>query len=158
MRGPLAYLPGVRVILCRQGDVLIALPLEFVIEIMRPLPVKPVQETPPFVRGLSIVRGAPIPVVDAAGLLGAAEAEAGRWVHLRVGARSVALAIQSVEGFAEVASASTAPLPPLLGDARADVIDAIAALDADLLMVLDAAHVLSEADWRALDGTMAAGA
>ena len=43
---------------------LAALPLEHVVETMRPLPVEPLGDAPRFILGLSIVRGEPIPVVD----------------------------------------------------------------------------------------------
>jgi purine-binding chemotaxis protein CheW len=36
---------------------------------MRPLPIKPIAGTPGFVRGVSIIRGAPTPVIDLKALL-----------------------------------------------------------------------------------------
>jgi purine-binding chemotaxis protein CheW len=42
-------------------------------------------------------------------------------------------------------------LPPLLGGARRDLVTAIGALDAELLVVLDSARVLPEDSWRAID-------
>lgn len=145
-------------LLCRQRGVVIAVPIGYVIEIMRPLAVESLQGMPTFVRGLSVVRGAPIPVIDAGVLLGGTNADATRWVSLRVGARSVALAVESVEGFGELLPESTSPLPPLLHEARAEVIAAIGALDSNLLLVLDATRILSEAQWRALEQTTAVGA
>ena len=44
-----------------------AIPLDYVAETMRPLPIEPVAGTPGFVRGVSVIRGAPTPVVDLKG-------------------------------------------------------------------------------------------
>ena len=46
-----------------------AIPLQHVAETMRPLPIEPVAGTPGFVRGVSVIRGAPTPVVDLRALL-----------------------------------------------------------------------------------------
>ncbi len=43
--------------------------LHHVAETMRPLPFKPVAGTPGFVRGVSVIRGTPTPVVDLKALL-----------------------------------------------------------------------------------------
>jgi chemotaxis signal transduction protein len=46
-----------------------AFPLHHVAETMRPLPIQPVAGTPSFVRGVSVIRGTPTPVVDLKALL-----------------------------------------------------------------------------------------
>ena len=46
-----------------------AIPLHHVGETMRPLRIEPVGRTPGFVRGVSMIRGAPTPVVDLKALL-----------------------------------------------------------------------------------------
>ena len=46
-----------------------AFPLRHVAETLRPLPIKPVAGTPGFVRGVSVIRGTPTPVVDLKALL-----------------------------------------------------------------------------------------
>ena len=55
-------------LLCRAGSHCFALPMPHVIEIMRMLPIKSLVGAPPQVRGLCIIRGTPVPVIDA-GLL-----------------------------------------------------------------------------------------
>jgi purine-binding chemotaxis protein CheW len=57
-------------LLCQVGSVVCCLPLESVSETMRSLAVDAVAGMPAFVAGVSIVRGAPLPVVDLAKLLG----------------------------------------------------------------------------------------
>jgi chemotaxis signal transduction protein len=46
-----------------------AFPLHLVAETLRPLPIEPVAGTPSFVRGMSVIRGKPTPVVDLKALL-----------------------------------------------------------------------------------------
>jgi len=57
-------------LLCHVGSFVCALPVEHVVEIMRPLPIRHLEDVPPFVLGVALVRGAPAPVVDVARLLG----------------------------------------------------------------------------------------
>jgi purine-binding chemotaxis protein CheW len=118
------------------------LPLEHVVEVMRPLPLEQVAEAREFVRGMSIVRGEPVPVVDARRLLGGGEAApGGRLVTLRVGARSVALHVDDVLGVRLIAVELLREVPPLLGHAS-EARMALGALDGRLLEVLDAARLL----------------
>ena len=110
---------------------------------MRPLPVSPVRQSQRFVTGLARIRGAPVPVVDACLLLGAGgPGGAGRFVLLRVGERRVALAVEDVVGVRWMPAEPLARLPPLLGEASHEAVAAIAALDGQLLLVLDAVGLL----------------
>jgi purine-binding chemotaxis protein CheW len=128
-----------------------AVPLAQVVETMRPLPVEPITGVPPFVRGLSIIRGSPVPVVDLGSLLADSAGEAStRFVTLRVGDRRVALAVEAVLGVRELDVSMVRELPPLLRDARAHAIQAIGSLDAELLVVLSASHVLPADVWQGL--------
>jgi purine-binding chemotaxis protein CheW len=121
-----------------------------VTETMRALPVEALPGAPPFVRGLATIRGVPVPVVDAAGLLGDADGAGGRWVTLKAGARQVALAVDEVLGVRALPAGSGFALPPLLAEIRPEFAASIARLDAGLLLVLQAARLLSEDDWAAL--------
>jgi purine-binding chemotaxis protein CheW len=117
---------------------------------MRPLPVEPVPNVPAFVTGVAVVRGAPVPVVDAGLVLGGRGGTARRWVTLSVGARSVVLAVESVEAFCELEESGFDVVPPLLRGVAEEVVTAIGTLDARLLLVLEAGRLLTEAQWRAL--------
>lgn len=133
-------------LLCRAGSSLCALPLANVVEIMPALRIEPVAGAPPFVRGLSIIRGAPTPVVDIAHLFGGCTAPSRRLVTVKTGTRVVALEVDSVLGVRSIVTASnTEPLPPLLREAMSDMVSAIRRLDADLLVFLDTARVVPEA-------------
>jgi purine-binding chemotaxis protein CheW len=131
-------------LICRVQTRLCALPLEHVVETLRPLPVEPVAGAPPFVLGLAVIRGAPLPVVDSARLLGADDARAGRFVTVNAGNRRVALAVDCVLGVRAVAPESLHALPALLHQADTDVIAAIGLLDAELLLVLRSARLLPD--------------
>lgn len=137
-------------LLCRVQTRLCALPLEHVVETMRPLPFEPVSGTPHFVRGLAIIRGAPIPVVDAAWLLGTEESQPSRFVTLTAGDRRIALAVSGVVGVQSIPTESLQELPPLLQDTAADVISAIGRLDSELLLVLRSARLVPEDLWATL--------
>jgi purine-binding chemotaxis protein CheW len=131
-------------LLFRIAGQLCALPLEHVIETMRPLPVEPVAGAPPAVRGLSIVRGRPVPVIDAARLFDRPSGLSTRFVTLRAGERVAALAVDEVLGVRRLAPASLEQLPALLGTAAADALSAIGTLDAELLLILDGGRMIPE--------------
>ncbi len=110
---------------------------------------------PSFVLGLAIVRGAPTPVVDGKTLLGTSEGNRSRptrFVMLRIGERSAALAVDAVAGIRELAVDSLGELPPLLHDAAsAEVVSAMGMLDSELLVVLRSARVVPESVWAKLE-------
>lgn len=141
------------VLLVRAGARLCALPVACVVETMRPLPASPLAGAPPFVRGVAIVRGEPVPVVDLAAFVGGAGASerATRWVTVRAGRRDAALAVAAVVGVAEL-DPRGGRSEPLVGDACAGAIASLRARDDDLLVVLDAARIVPDAAWAALAG------
>ncbi len=131
-------------LLCRAGSRLCALPLGLVVETMRPLPIDALPGAPDFVAGLSIIRGAPVPVVDTARLFGETTAQHRRLVACAVGGRRIALAVEEVAGVAAFAEAETAALPPLLGAADGAAIERLRVLDGEVLLLLDAARLAAE--------------
>ncbi len=146
-------------LLCMTGGRLCALPLAHVIETMRPLPIEPFGGMAPFVSGASVVRGAPVPVIDLGLVLGLAtggEQQPGRFVLLRAGERRVALAVEAVIGIREIASESLGELPRLLNEAKAEVVSAIGALDSALLLVLEAMRLAPDSTWHGLDSPSSA--
>jgi purine-binding chemotaxis protein CheW len=138
-------------LLCRVSTHLCALPLECVVETLRPLPVEFMGGAPEFVSGVSIVRGVPLPVVDTGSLLGGAGSPHMRFVIVKAGKHLVALAVDEVLGLRAIPANSLHELPPLLGDARADLVATLGAIDAQLLLVLRTARVVPESFWAALD-------
>jgi purine-binding chemotaxis protein CheW len=120
------------------------MPLDHVAETMRVLPIEAIAGAPGYVRGLCIVRGSPVPVVDTGLLFGDQATRAGRLVTIRAGGRTIALAVETVLGIRAVAAAALNQLPPLLRDAATDAIAAIGTLDAELLLVLRTARIVPD--------------
>lgn len=144
-------------LVCSIGTCFCAIAIEHVVETMRPLPIEPIAGASDLVSGVAIVRGVPIPVVDAGRLLGvdrlpAAMAQPGgaRFVTVRAGERRVAFAVETVLGVRHLSASSLRDLPPLLRDS-VDSVSKIGALDAQLLVVLRAMRLVPEAVWRSLD-------
>jgi purine-binding chemotaxis protein CheW len=137
-------------LVCRVGTRLCALSLIDVVETMRPLPVEPVAGAPEFVRGVSIIRGSSMPLVDAAHLLGAEGATARRFVTLRSQGGMVALAVDEVLGVRVLPLDALRASPPLLSEARAGVVRALGTLDQQLLVVLEAARLVPESVWESI--------
>src|SRR3954449_2442585 len=82
----------------RAGTMMCALRLDDVVETMRPLGIRPLAGTPPFVRGITIMRGVPTPVVDVARLIGGEQADIVRFVAVRTEHGPVAFATGEVLG------------------------------------------------------------
>jgi purine-binding chemotaxis protein CheW len=142
---------SLELLLCRVHQGVCAVPLARVIETLRPLPLEPLSGAPGFVRGLSIIRGAPVPVVDAGILLGGSPSRSTRFVTLRVGLRTVALAVDAVIGVRLLDAARTSELPPLLTGMAGATIDLLGSLDRSLLLVLESSRLVPERIFSELD-------
>lgn len=134
-----------------------AFPLHYVAETMRPLPIQPVAGTPNCVRGVSVIRGTPTPVVDLKALLDNGEncPSYGRFVTLKLEDRQVAIGVDRVVGLRYLDSTQLGDLPPLLRDVNADLIESFGTRDAQLLLLLRAARIVSEEVWTTLALTQA---
>ncbi len=143
-------------LICRSDPRLCALPLGNIVETMRSLPIKPMPDMPPFLLGVAIIRGDVVPVVDVASLLGATmHSHRSRFVTLKIGERSVAFAVDDVIGVRKLDNEIKANIPPLLDTADAGMIEAMTTLDAELLLVLQGAHLIPDSIWDTLDAMRA---
>lgn len=140
-------------LVCQVRDRVCALPLAHVLETMRPQPLATIPGSPPYVCGLAMIRGEAIPTLDLACLMGLPGTASGRFItiqrhdHQHAGGKpAVALAVQAVHGVRQVAAAELHALPSLLRESDADLVSAISAKDAELLMVLDSIRLLSLTD------------
>jgi purine-binding chemotaxis protein CheW len=133
-----------RVLLCSVLNSSFALPLTHVLETMRPLPVQPIPGSPSFVRGLAIVRGEPIPVVDLACLMEGGKGSPRRWVMVRAGEAATVLEVDRILGVHSLPDQLLRDLPPLLQNADAEIVSAMGVLDAGLLLVLDQGRLLPD--------------
>ena len=133
------------VVVCRVSSCLIALSLTHVWETMRPLPIQPISVGPDFILGLSVVRGSPIPVIDARRLLMGRAGEmpfTARFVTLRLGSRRAALVVDAVVGVRTIGAFYLQACPPLLRESHIDIISAIGRLDDELLLVVESTRIL----------------
>lgn len=132
-----------------------ALDLSDVVEIMRPLPIEPMPHPRPFVRGVSVVRGAPVPVVDLVALLspGTTSPSFGRFVSIHPDAavaragrateeRRFVLGVDEVHGVVSIDAARMAELDPLLRSEGGEAVEALVRGDERLQRVLSAARAV----------------
>lgn len=147
-----------RLLVLRVQSQLCAVPISHVLETCRPLPTRPLPNAPELVLGVALIRARPTPVVDARRLLGHASLEApGRYVTLRLGSdggRVLALAVDSVVGIREVASAQLEALAGVLS-AEQPLLQALGTLDRELLLLLEHARLLPETLWHELEAERA---
>jgi len=142
-------------LLCRVRSRWCALPLAQVVETMRLLPIEPLPGAPPFVLGLAVIRGAPVPVLDTARLLGAEDGTVTRLVTMRTGDHEVAFAVDGVVGVRAIPGDELHALPPLLREVCAEAVTAIGTLDRDLLLVLSDARLVPDDLWARIGAIVA---
>jgi purine-binding chemotaxis protein CheW len=142
---------GAASLVCRVGALLCALPLAHVGETMRALPAEPLAGVPSFVRGRAVVRGRPTPVIDAAVLLLDGAGEARRFVTVSPGHRPFMLAVDDVVGVTTLPPGVAATLPSLLQTPRLAAVAAAGTLDGDLMLFLQAALLVPDDVWAAID-------
>lgn len=97
---------------------LYALPLALVAETMRPLPIRKLESSVEGVTGVSRIRGHAVPVIDLGNLVNHSSEEplqsSRRFVSMKSGSRTFALAVDSVFGIHEFDPAQAQELPALL--------------------------------------------
>ncbi len=145
---------AVSLLVCRAGGRFIALPIQAVIETMRPLPIDPIPGAPQYVLGVSVIRGIPVPVLDMPALVTGSPTQAGRFVTIRPdhgdSARSVALAVDDVAGLRQLETTDLTAVPGLLTEMDHGIVSALGQLDDQLLLVLSHTRLLPEQAWAAL--------
>jgi purine-binding chemotaxis protein CheW len=139
-----------RFLLCRIGSCIGGLAVKDVRETMRPLPIEPLSGAPPFVLGLAIVRGSPTPVIDAGRLLGSSASSPTRFISLKLEERAAVLAVDAVLDIRVLPKGILREIPPLLRDADQRLVSVIGALDAELLVVLEAARLVPDSLWSSI--------
>lgn len=148
-------LPVCDFLISRIGSSAVAIPLQHVRETLRPLPVTQFPGMPPFLLGLAILRGIPVPIIDLGRLLGSnaspRTSQPGRFVSLRVGNRTLGLAVDAVVGVRTLPASVLADVPPLLREIGSSHLSLIGALDAELLILLEASRLIPESAWAAIE-------
>lgn len=99
-----------------------------------------------------MLRGAPVPVIDLARLLGEERVEEPmRYILLQTNERRFALAVASIDGLFEFAPDQRRDLPSLFKSEEAQALDALATRDREVLAVLDGARLVPCNVWRHIE-------
>ncbi|MER7274337.1 chemotaxis protein CheW [Dactylosporangium sp. NPDC000244] len=114
------------------GRLLCALPLAAVVETVRPLPVQPVGGAGGALLGVAVIRGAAVPVVDTAALLGDPGVPPSRFVTVDTPGGTVAFATGPVAGVRSVARSAAQPSP-----VAGELVEAVGVLDGRPLLFLN---------------------
>jgi purine-binding chemotaxis protein CheW len=143
---------GVLSLVFRAGSLLCALRLDEVVETMRPLDIRELAGTPAFVRGISIMRGVPAPVIDVARLLGGAQAEVARFVAVRTRGGPVALATGPVLGIRPAVAEAADQHDVLLSGASRQLVSGFGTIDGEPLLLLTSMRLVPDEVWAAVAG------
>lgn len=145
-------------LLVRVGTWICALPVQLVVETMRPQPILPVSSDLPFVRGVSRVRGALLPVLDLALLLGVPVFEpARRFITVRSDTQKLCLMTGEVVRVTALDEELLQETPQLLRAALPAQVERLGTLDGAAVATLSTARLLPEEAWRSLASERDAG-
>jgi purine-binding chemotaxis protein CheW len=140
-------------LVCRAGGLLCALPVERVVETMRPLPIHGLADAPSFHLGSSTVRGEVVPVVHLGALVsGGAAGASTRFIAIRLGERRAVLAVEQIAGIRALPVNASHHVPTLFDEVDPVRIDSIARFDDDLLSLLRGVLIVSEELLALVDG------
>jgi purine-binding chemotaxis protein CheW len=134
---------SIAAVVFRVADLRCAVPVAHAIETMRMMPIAPVDDMPPFMLGVAVIRGANVPVLDLARLLGVDGAPT-RLLTVRAADRVAALAVDDVSGLVQFDSSTFEQRPPLLTAGTDPLVRALAIKDRHVHLVLDAARVVHD--------------
>ncbi len=133
----------------RAGPLLCALRLDEVVETMRPRETLPLAGTPAFVRGISVLRGVPTPVIDVSRLLGGGPAEPERFVTVHTERGAVALATGELLGIHAVDTDAAGGHPALLGGASSRLVAGVGSVEDEPLLLLQSMRTVPDEVWEA---------
>ncbi|GIF03321.1 chemotaxis protein CheW [Actinoplanes siamensis] len=149
---------GVAALVFRAGPLFCALPLAEVVETMRPLPTRPLAGTPPYVRGLTILRGEPSPVVDVPRLLTGVTSEIDRYVAVRAGRGPVVCATGPVLGVQTVRAAPPEGPGTMFTGASTSLVAAVGRVGTEPLLLLHGIRTVPDEVWETAAQETATGA
>ncbi len=148
---------GIVALVFQAGALFCAFPLDEVVETMRPLRTRPLAGTPPYVRGLAILRGAPSPVVDVTRLLTGEIGDIERYVAVRAGQGTIACATGPVLGVQEIdVVPPEGPVAILSGVVSKSLVAAVGRIGTDPLLLLHGIRAVPDEVWEAASAALAA--
>ncbi|AEV86023.1 chemotaxis protein CheW [Actinoplanes sp. SE50] len=140
---------GTIALVFQAGPLFCALPLAEVIETMRPLPTRPLAGTPSYVRGLTILRGEPAPVIDMTRLLTGVSSGIDRYVAVHAGRGPVACATGPVLGVRTVHAVPPEGPSTLFTGASRSLVAAVGTVGTEPLLVLRSIRTVPDEVWDA---------
>lgn len=138
----------------RSSTTICAIPIKDISEVMRPLPLNVIPDSPIFLLGISVIRGHSIPIVDFGTLVGLNKSKPPeKYVVLKVESRKVALAVENVMGIKKLSRGFMDQLPPLFQNVHPDIITQIGILDEEFLIVIRASKLIPIEVWDKISQT-----
>lgn len=128
------------------GDLLLALPIDYVQEINRNLELTEIPDAPEHVRGVINLRGDVATVLDLRRVLGFSPAEVtpqSRNLIVRSGDESIGLWVDRIADIISVPSDEIGPSPANISGADGRFFKGVHRTDTDIVVLLDAGEVLS---------------
>lgn len=139
---------AVTALVFRAGTLLCALPLDEVVETMRPLETRPLAGTAGFVLGISVLRGVPAPVIDIGRLLTGAPGVVERYVAVRTERGPVALATGTVLGIRATRAGPSQTHPVVLAGSHR-LVAGVGTFGAEPVLLLQSMRAVPDEVWEA---------
>lgn len=126
------------------GDLLLGIDIRQVQEINRHLEITRVPQAPPFVHGVSNLRGDVVTVVDLRKILGlpANESSEKRYVVLQSLGESIGLLVDEIADVLAAPAEDFAPPPSNIGGVERRFFSAVYTMDTELLVILNVQEML----------------
>ena len=149
-----------QLVIFRLGDDYFAMLISSVNEIIRLQKITPVPKAPPFVEGVTSLRGRVIPVIDLRKRFGIAPREGSHMARIIVADHEGKLIGMIVDGVDEVLTVPTDAIEPpdeMVVSVDSEFLAGIVRLDERLIILLDQEQVLSASETRLLEGLKVGG-
>lgn len=146
---------SIAVLVLRAAGRICAIRLTDVVETLRPLRVESLPELPAYILGMSVLRGAAVPVVHLGLLFGVPDdTPPRRWVSLRLADRGLALAVDEVQGVRDLKAGHMESLPSMMQAVAA--IESVGVVDRQLVSLMTSGRLLTEDPWGQIEARQAA--
>ena len=149
-----------QLVVFRLGEDYFAMPIANVNEIIRLQKITPVPKAPPFVEGVTNLRGRVIPVIDLRKRFGVASQAAGQFSRIIVveqDARLLGMMVDAVDEVLTVPSSSIEPVDEMIVSVDSQFLSGIVRLEDRLIILLDQEQVLSAGEVRQLSSLKVTG-
>lgn len=149
-----------QLVVFRLGEDYFAMPIANVNEIIRLQKITPVPKAPPFVEGVTNLRGRVIPVIDLRkrfGVASQADGQFSRIIVVEQDARLLGMMVDAVDEVLTVPSSSIEPVDEMVVSVDSQFLSGIVRLEDRLIILLDQEQVLSAGEVRQLSSLKVTG-